>query len=140
MFCPAECPVITPEHCQHTTSTHTTGLPPPHKHAALLIYSHTLRTSSLRFLLISCMSPWRPSLLLLLLLHFYFSHPLPPPPPGFSPVPLFAGDCCFRGGCGGESSSLQGRDGEREKGKDLSSVCLTSPLAGLLPPHRHVLG
>lgn len=139
MFYPAECPVITPEHCQHTTSTPTTGLPPPHKHAALLIYSHTLRTSSRRFLLISCMSPWRPSLLLLL--HFYFSRPPPPPPLlEFSPVPLFAGDCCFRGGCGGESSSLQGRDGEREKGKDLSSVCLTSTLAGLLPPRRHVLG
>lgn len=122
MFYPAECPVITPEHCQHTTGAHTSGLPPPHKHAALPIYSHTPRTSSLRFLLISCMSPWRPSLhlLLLLLLHFYFSRsppPPPPPPPGFSPVPLFAGDCCFRGGCGGESSSLQGRDGEREKGQ-----------------------
>lgn len=55
--------------------------------------------------LISCKPPppiWLPSL-------FFF-------PPSLRscllPVPLLEGDCCFRGGCGGESSSLRGKDGE----------------------------
>lgn len=53
------------------------------------------------------------------------AHPPSPPisrPLGVLPVPLFEGDCCFLGGCGGESSSLKERDRhtyshEKTKGK-----------------------
>lgn len=105
-FRPTLFPSSAPLHASYTFTS------PAHVHThtqtLLLIYSHTQKTSRTHFLSLR---------LQLAHLHPPISRPL-----GVLPVLLFEGDCCFLGGCGGESSSLKGRDRhthshEKTKGK-----------------------
>lgn len=58
--------------------------------------------------------------------HLSHSFPIcaqPTPSVGDVPVPLLEGDCCFRGGCGGESSNLKvEKEKKREKARMICDI------------------
>lgn len=107
------CPTVTHEHFRNTmflssTPPHTSYIPRP-----LLICSHIRSTSKSSF----------PTHFLYVLQNCHSPRTLHPPFSVALPVPLFEGDCCFRGGCGGESSNLRGR--EKQKREDSSRVSIS---------------